>query len=221
MDFSMLWNLLLLVIDFVLHVDRYLGQIIQQVGPWTYVVLFAIIFLETGFVVTPFLPGDSLLFAAGAFAGLGYLDPWALFVALAIAASAGNTSNYWIGRFVGPKLVEWGRGRWIKQQHLDKTHSFFERYGGKTVVLARFMPIVRTFAPFVAGLGAMTYRRFAVFDVVGGVSWVGSFVALGYHFGNLEIVRRNFTFVILAIIVISVMPMVIEIIRARQQAARG
>jgi membrane-associated protein len=215
MDFGILIGWIAFLIDFVLHVDRYLGQIIQAVGGWTYVILFAIIFLETGFVVTPFLPGDSLLFAAGALAGAGYLDPVALNVLLVIAASSGNTSNYWLGRFVGPRLIAMGKGRWIKQKHLDKTHSFFERYGGKTVVLARFVPIVRTFAPFVAGLGAMTYRRFAVFDIVGGVSWVTSFIWLGYFFGNLEFVRKNFSLVIFAIIIISVMPMVIEFLRAK------
>jgi membrane-associated protein len=206
--------------DIFLHLDRHLGAVIESYGRWTYGLLAAIIFLETGVVATPFLPGDSLLFAAGAFAGLGSLDPIVLWLLLASAAIAGDTTNYWIGRAIGPRIFSrdvW----WAKREYLLRTESFYERHGGKTIILARFAPIVRTFAPFVAGIGRMPYRRFLAFSVVGGFTWVGLFVGAGYFFGNLAVVRDNFSLVILAIIVISLMPLVIEGLRARRERAGG
>lgn len=202
------------LIDFILHLDRHLGELISQYGTGTYVILALIVFAETGLVVMPLLPGDSLLFAAGAFAGLGSLDPWVLFVLLTVMAIVGDTVNYWVGSWVGPRAFS-GDIRWLKRSYLDRTHAFFERHGGKTIILARFVPIVRTFAPFVAGVGQMTYSRFLAYNVIGAVAWVGLFVWAGYFFGNLPVVRQNFTLVIGAIIVLSVLPMVIEFLRAR------
>jgi len=204
-------------IDLFVHLDRHLEQIILAYGIWTYPLLFVTIFCETGLVVTPFLPGDSLLFAAGSFAALG-LNPHLLFLLLGAAAILGDTVNYWIGAYVGPRAFS-GEVRWLKKEYLDRTHRFYERHGGKTIILARFVPIVRTFAPFVAGIGAMSYRRFIVYNVVGGVAWVGLFVYAGYWFGSQPWVRRNFTWVIVAIVVISVMPMVVEYWRARRRRA--
>jgi membrane-associated protein len=203
------------VIDLFVHLDRHLGEIIRQYGTWTYLLLFITIFCETGLVVTPFLPGDSLLFAAGSFAGIGSLNPHLLFLLLAAAAILGDTANYWIGAWVGPRAFS-GEIRFLKKEYLDRTHQFYEKYGGKTIILARFVPIVRTFAPFVAGIGAMSYGRFIVYNVAGGAAWVAMFVYGGYWFGSREIVRQNFTLVILAIIAISVMPMAIEYLRMRR-----
>ncbi len=203
------------LIDFFLHLDRHLGAIIAQYGTGTYLILFLIVFCETGLVVTPFLPGDSLLFAAGAFAGLGMLDPWVLFFLLTAAGILGDTVNYWIGRWVGPRAFTEDH-RWLRREYLDRTHAFYERHGGKTIILARFVPIIRTFAPFVAGIGTMTYGTFILYNVVGAVVWVGLFVPVGYFFGNLPAVRENFTLVILAIILLSVMPIAIEVFRARR-----
>jgi membrane-associated protein len=205
-------------IDFVLHLDRHLGELIRQYGPGTYTILSLIVFCETGLVVTPFLPGDSLLFTAGAFAGLGDLDPWILCGCLMTAVIVGDNVNYWIGRFVGPKAFTEGH-RFLRKDYLDRTHRFFERHGGRTVIIARFVPIVRTFTPFVAGVGAMRYGRFLAYSIGGGVLWVFLFIWVGYHFGNLAIVRNNFGLVIGAIILLSVMPMVFEIVRARREAA--
>jgi membrane-associated protein len=201
-------------LDFVLHLDQHLGELIGQYGPWTYGILAAIIFAETGLVVMPLLPGDSLLFAAGAFAGLGSLDPWILFGLLSAMAIIGDTVNYWVGAWIGPRAFT-GEIRWLKKSYLDKTHAFFEKHGGKTIILARFVPIVRTFAPFVAGVGRMTYSKFLLYNVVGGILWVGLFVWAGYFFGNLPIVKENFGIVIIAIIILSVLPMVVEIVKAR------
>jgi len=209
------FELLSKFVDLMLHLDRHLAELIQAYGVWTYVVLFGIVFCETGLVVTPFLPGDSLLFAAGALAGSGSLDVFALFLVLAAAAVAGDTANYWIGQYLGDHILRKHTGRWIKQEHLDRTHSFFERYGGKTIIIARFVPIVRTFAPFVAGIGAMTYGRFLMYNVVGGVLWVGLCLGAGYFFGGLQVVKNNFSLVILAIIVISLIPVGIEFLRHR------
>lgn len=200
--------------DLFLHLDKHLGDVIQDYGAWTYLILFAIIFCETGLVVTPFLPGDSLLFAAGTFAALGVLDPLWLFALLSIAAIAGDTVNYWIGAYIGPRAFS-GEIRFLKKEHLDRTHAFYEKYGGKTIIIARFVPIVRTFAPFVAGIGAMNYAKFIVYNIVGGIAWVALFVFGGYWFGNQEFVRKNFSLVVLAIIIISVMPMVVEFLRVR------
>jgi len=207
-------------IDFILHLDTHLGELIARYGTGTYALLGLIVFAETGLVVTPFLPGDSLLFAAGAFAGLGSLDPWILFFLLSGLAILGDTVNYWVGAWVGPRAFT-GEFRWLKKEHLDRTHAFFERHGGKTIILARFVPIIRTFAPFVAGVGTMHYRRFLAFNVVGGILWVGIFVWGGYFFGNLPVVRENFTLVILAIIILSVVPIGVEFLRARREARAG
>jgi membrane-associated protein len=200
--------------DLFLHLDRHLGEIIAQYGTWTYAILVLIIFCETGLVVTPFLPGDSLLFAAGSLAALGSgLDPVVLFLLLTGAAIAGDTVNYWVGAWLGKGVAE-GRYPMIRRDYLDRTHRFFERHGGKTIVLARFIPIIRTFAPFVAGVGTMTYSRFLAYNVVGGVLWVGLFVWAGYLFGNLPVVKENFSMVILAIIALSVLPIAVEALKA-------
>jgi membrane-associated protein len=196
-----------------------LNAIIQNFGIWTYLILFLIIFLETGIVVTPFLPGDSLLFAAGSFAALGSLNPIALFVILTAAAILGDTVNYWIGHFIGPRAFS-GNVRFLKKEYLDRTHGFYEKHGGKTIILARFIPIIRTFAPFVAGIGAMTYSSFFFYNVIGAVAWVGLFVFGGYFFGNLQFVKDNFTIVIMAIIVISVLPGVFEFAREKFKSAK-
>jgi membrane-associated protein len=206
------------VIDLVLHVDKYLDLIIQQYGLLTYVLLFVIVFCETGLVVTPFLPGDSLLFAVGAFAARGSLDVVVALVVLAAAAILGDTVNYWIGAVVGPKVFHKENVRFLNRKHLDRTHEFYERYGGKTIVIARFVPIVRTFAPFVAGIGKMTYGRFLSYNVFGGLLWVLLFVLGGFYFGNIGIVRRNFSLVIIAIVLISILPGVIETLRQRARS---
>jgi membrane-associated protein len=214
-------DLIALLIDFVLHVDLHLQEIIRDFGAWTYLILFAIIFCETGLVVTPFLPGDSLLFAAGSFAALGALDPWWLSALLIVAAVCGDTVNYWIGHRIGPQIFHRETRRLIRKEHLFRTQLFYQRHGGKTIVLARFVPIVRTFAPFVAGIGRMHYGRFLAYNVGGGVAWIAIFVWAGYLFGNLPFVRKRFTLVILAIILISVMPMVVEVLRHRLLARRA
>jgi membrane-associated protein len=206
-------------VDFFLHLDEHLNVVIQNYGTWTYLLLFAIIFMETGLVVTPFLPGDSLLFAAGTFAGLGSLKVALLFFLLAVAAIVGDTVNYWIGHYIGPRAFS-GNIRFLKKEYLERTHEFYERHGGKTIILARFIPIIRTFAPFVAGVGAMTYPRFFTYNVVGAILWVSIFTYGGYFFGNLPAVKENFTLVILAIILISVLPGVIEFFRERARASR-
>ena len=208
-------DLLPRIIDLFLHLDQHLGQLISQYGIWTHLILFLIIFCETGLVVTPFLPGDSLLFAAGTFAALGALDLWVLVVLLIIAAIVGDTVNYWIGAYIGPRAFR-GDIRFLRKEYLDRTHAFYEKHGGKTIIMARFVPIIRTFAPFVAGVGAMSYPKFLIYNVVGAVLWVGLFVLGGYFFGNISVVRENFTLVILAIIAISVLPIVIEALRARR-----
>jgi len=201
-------------IDFVLHLDKYLKLIIDSVGLWTYVILFGVIFIETGVVVMPFLPGDSLLFAAGTFAALGSLNPWLLFIILAIAAILGDTCNYWIGHRVGPAAFS-GKIRFLKVEHLERTHAFYEKHGGKTIFLARFIPIIRTFAPFVAGIGRMRYGYFITYNFVGGIVWTFLFIFAGYYFGNLPFVRENFSLVVIAIIVISAVPALIEAYKAR------
>ena len=204
--------------DVFLHLDKHLDKVVGQYGGSTYFILFVIIFCETGLVVTPFLPGDSLLFAAGSIAARpsASLNPLWLFALLSAAAIAGDTVNYWIGAYIGPRAFS-GEIRFLKKEYLDRTHAFYEKYGGKTIIIARFVPIVRTFAPFVAGIGAMNYGKFIVYNVVGGVAWVALFVFGGYWFGNLEFVQNNFSLVVLAIIIISVMPMVIEYIRSRRK----
>ncbi len=208
-------DLLRNVIDLFLHLDDHLSRVISQYGTWTHLILFLIVFAETGLVVTPFLPGDSLLFAAGTFAALGALDVRLVIFLLIIAAIIGDTVNYWVGAWVGPRAFS-GRVRWLRKDYLDRTHAFYEKHGGKTIILARFVPIIRTFAPFVAGVGAMNYGQFLLYNVVGAVLWVGIFVLGGFFFGNIPVVRENFTIVILAIIAISVMPIAIEALRARR-----
>jgi len=208
-------DLLPRIMDLFLHLDQHLGQLISQYGTWTHLILFLIVFCETGLVVTPFLPGDSLLFAAGTFAALGALDLWMVVLLLILAAIAGDTVNYWIGAYIGPRAFR-GDIRFLRKEYLDRTHAFYEKHGGKTIILARFVPIIRTFAPFVAGVGAMSYPRFITYNVVGAVLWVGLFVLGGYFFGNISVVRENFTLVILAIIAISVLPIVVEALRARR-----
>jgi membrane-associated protein len=205
-------------LDFFLHLDRHLSEIIGRYGTWTYGILALIVFCETGLVVTPLLPGDSLLFAAGSFAALGSLDPVLLNVLLFVAVIAGDNVNYWIGRFTGPRAFT-GESRLFRREYLERTHEFFQRHGGKTVVLARFIPIVRTFSPFVAGIGAMGYPRFLAYSLAGGAAWVSGFVWAGYYFGNLPAVRNNFSFVILGIIAVSVAPIALGMLR--QRAARG
>ncbi|HEX8091177.1 MAG TPA: DedA family protein [Blastocatellia bacterium] len=203
------------LVDLFLHLDKHLNEIIQGYGVWTYLILFLIVFCETGLVVTPFLPGDSLLFAAGTFAALGSLNVTVLFTALCVAAIVGDTVNYWIGHYFGPKVFHRENVRFLNKKHLERTHEFYEKYGGKTIIIARFIPIIRTFAPFVAGIGSMTYWRFITYNIVGGVLWVALCVFGGYFFGNLEIVKRNFSLVVLAIILISVLPIVVEFARHR------
>jgi len=204
------------LIDFILHLDTHLSQIISHYGTWTYGLLFGIIFIETGIVLMPFLPGDSLLFAAGAFAATGALNVFILWFLLTVAAILGDTVNYWLGHQFG-QLAFNGRIRFLNRKHLERTHAFFAKHGGKAVVLARFVPIVRTFAPFVAGAGAMNYSRFLTFNVSGGFIWVTLFLLVGYYFGNLPFVRDNFSLVILAVILISLIPIVVEFVQHRRQ----
>lgn len=211
---------LLSLFNFILHIDSSLGALIATYGPLTYGILFVILFCETGLVVTPFLPGDSLLFAAGTFAALGSLRLDILIVLCTAAAILGDAVNYSIGRFIGPRAFT-AHNRFLKHEHLVRTHAFFEKYGGKAIVLARFVPIVRTFAPFVAGIGGMRYRHFAIFNILGALLWVIPFVTGGYFFGNMPVVRNNFELVILAIIVLSLMPMAIEWWNHRKASRRG
>ena len=207
-------------VDLFLHLDEHLRSFTAEHGAWTYLILFLIIFCETGLVVTPFLPGDSLLFAAGAFAATGSLSVFWLIVLLIAAAILGDTANYWIGHSLGKRLLAAQRFRVIKPEHLAYTHEFYEKYGGKTIIIARFVPIVRTFAPFVAGLGKMSYGRFMSYNVIGGVAWVLICVVAGYLFGNLPFVKENFSLVVLAIIVLSVLPAVWELWKARSLSRR-
>jgi membrane-associated protein len=211
-------DLLKKFVDLFLHLDTHLSQVIAQYGTGTYLILFLIVFCETGLVVTPFLPGDSLLFAAGTFAALGQLDLWLMILLLAAAAVLGDTVNYWVGAAIGPRAFS-GELRFLKKEHLDRTRAFYEKHGGKTIILARFVPIVRTFAPFVAGVGTMSYRHFLLYNIAGAVLWVGLLVPAGYFFGNIPVVRENFTIVILAIVAISVMPVAVEALRGRRRPA--
>ncbi len=212
-------DVILQLVDFVLHVDRYLITIVAQYGAWTLALLFVVIFFETGVVVTPFLPGDSLIFAAATFAARpevgGALNPLAIFVCLSLAAILGDTANYWIGHRVGEKAYT-GEIKWIKQEYMQRTHKFFEKHGGMTIFLARFVPIIRTFTPFVAGVSQMSYGFFLRWNIIGGVTWVALFTALGYFFGNIEFVQKNFELVIFAIIAISFVPAVVEAIQIRR-----
>lgn len=204
-------------IDILLHLDKHLAGIIQQYGVWTYLILFLIIFCETGLVVTPILPGDSLLFATGAFTATGSLDLFTVLILLTVAAILGDTVNYWIGAFIGPKAFQYEKSRLFKKEYLIRTHEFYEKHGGKTIIIARFMPIIRTFAPFVAGIGKMTYAKFLLYNVAGGTLWIALFVLGGYFFGNIPFVKKNFTLVILAIILLSILPGIIEFIRHKKR----
>lgn len=205
-------------LDLILHLDKHLVELVNQYQSWTYGILFLIIFCETGLVVTPFLPGDSLLFAIGALASKGQLNVFLVFVLLSIAAIIGDTVNYWIGKIVGPRVFSSKSSRWFNRKHLDRTHEFYEKYGAKTIIIARFVPIIRTFAPFVAGIGKMSYGKFLLYNIVGGIAWIAIFTYAGFFFGEIPIVKRNFTLVIFAIIIVSVIPAVIEVVRARREA---
>jgi membrane-associated protein len=210
-------DLIHLFLDYFLHLDVHLNEVIRDYGTWTYLLLFLIIFCETGLVATPILPGDSLLFTAGALAAMdgSPLKIELLFLLLGAAAVGGDTVNYWIGHLVGPRVFTREKSLFFRKEYLDRTHRFYERYGGKTIIIARFIPIIRTFAPFVAGIGSMTYLKFISYNVIGGLVWIAAFLFGGYYFGNIPLVKKNFTFVIMAIIVISVMPPVIEYLRQR------
>ncbi|MCX7014513.1 MAG: DedA family protein [Candidatus Sumerlaeota bacterium] len=206
-------------VEFLLHLDKSLAQIIANYGAWTYLIVFVVVFCETGLVVTPFLPGDSLLFAVGVFAAKGSLHLGSAWVLLTAAAILGDAANYSIGHFLGPELHDRGRLPFIKQEYLDRTHRFYEKYGKMTIILARFVPIVRTFAPFLAGVGTMRYAEFALYNMTGAVLWVTLLVFAGCFFGTLPFVERNFSMVIMAIIVISILPLVIEYLRHRNDAS--
>lgn len=211
-------NLIAYIINFILHIDVHLGELIASYGAFVYAILFVIIFVETGFVFVPFLPGDSLLFAAGAFAALGSLNPFLVFGLLALAAVLGDTANYWIGHFFGQAIIANPKLP-LNQSHIDKTNKFFDKHGGKTILLARFVPIVRTFAPFVAGVGKMHYGKFISYNLIGGVSWVALFTFAGYFFGNVPFVKHNFSLVILLIIAISLVPMAWEFLSHKLKKA--
>jgi len=211
---------LLLVIDFFVHLDVHIGTIIEKFGMWTYLILFLTIFCETGLVVTPFLPGDSLIFVLGAFAATGRLNLTTLFVLLIVASIGGNTLNYQIGSWFGPKVFQRDY-RFLKRKYLDQTHEFFEKYGPKTIIFARFLPIVRTFAPFLAGVGKMTYLKFTIYNVAGSFAWVSLFLFGGYFFGEIPVVKRNLTLVIFGILLLSVVPTVIEVARRHLKAKKA
>lgn len=209
------------ILDLFLHLDKHLGDIILKYDTWTYLILFCILFAETGLVVTPFLPGDSLLFAAGAFAAVGKLDYPTLFLILFAGALIGDNLNYAVGKYLGPRLFRDNSSRFFNRQHLERTHHFYDKHGPKTVILARFVPIVRTFAPFVAGIGTMRYRTFLAYSIGGGLFWVTVCTAAGYFFGNLEPVKKNFSLVILVIVAISVLPMLLELRKHRMEKSRA
>ena len=204
-------------IDFFIHLDHHMAIIVQDFGVWTYLILFLIIFCETGLVATPFLPGDSLLFVVGALAAKGALNLELVLVLLCAAAVLGDTVNYWIGKLLAPKVFSNTKIRFLKKEYLDRTHQFYEKYGAKTIVFARFVPIVRTFAPFIAGVGKMSYGRFLSYNVFGGILWVGIFVFGGYFFGNIQFVKDNFSWVIIGIIAASIIPIIIEFYRHKKK----
>lgn len=209
-------ELLTSFIDIILHLDKHLEILVQQYGTWIYVILFAIIFSETGLVVFPFLPGDSLLFVAGALAAVGGMDITALSITLCVAAILGNMVNYQVGRYLGPKVFHWPNSRFFNRSALEKTHAFYELHGGKTLIISRFLPLFRTFAPFVAGIGSMDYRKFFLFNLVGGIGWVVSLTLLGYFFGNLPWIKQNLSAVIVGIIILSLLPLIIAYLRERK-----
>ena len=215
-----LMDVIMLLIDFVLHIDRHLRALCTDYGTWVYVILFVIVFCETGLVVTPFLPGDSLLFAVGSMAAIGALDLVGVMLILIVAAILGDTVNYSAGHYVGPKVFHEEHGRFLNKEYLLRTHRFYERHGGKTIVIARFLPIIRTFAPFVAGIGSMSYPRFLFFNVFGGILWVLLFVLSGYWFGNMPVVQKNFSLVIIALVLIPAIPSVVEVVRIQMARRR-
>ena len=209
------------IVDIFLHLDKHLTEVVAQYGIWTYSILFLIVFCETGLVVTPFLPGDSLLFAAGAIAAKGGLDVWTVAILLFMAGVLGDGVNYHIGKYIGPKVFTEKNPRFLKREYLERTQRFYEKYGGKTIIIARFVPIIRTFAPFLAGIGKMNYAYFLTYNLIGAALWVGLFVFGGYMFSELPFVKDNFTIVILAIIAISLLPPIIEVIKARREGKRS
>ena len=206
-----------MLLDLVLHLDAHLLSLIQQYGDWIYAILFIIIFAETGLVVAPFLPGDSLLFVTGALCGMGSMELHILLPLLMLAAFSGDNTNYWIGRLIGMKLFKHSGSRFFKREYLDKTHSFYEKHGGKTILFARFLPIIRTFAPFVAGVGLMNYRIFLTFSALGSFFWISFFVALGYFFGNIPVIKNNLTLLVICIVIVSFLPAIREFVRHRRQ----
>ncbi len=212
-------DFLLHVMDLLLHLDKHLAALLAQYGSWVYAILFLIIFVETGLVVMPFLPGDSLLFVAGALWAVSGMNVHSLVLVLVVAAILGDSVNYAVGNYLGPKVFHWEDSRWFNRKALDRTHAFYEKHGGKTIVIARFLPFLRTFAPFVAGIGSMTYARFAAYNVFGALLWVGSLVYAGFYFGNLPIIRNNLTLVILVIIGLSLVPLVIAFVREKMRKA--
>ncbi|MBX9812515.1 MAG: DedA family protein [Burkholderiales bacterium] len=214
-------ELLAAFFDIVLHLDRHLQWLVANYGVWIYLILFLIIFCETGLVVTPFLPGDSLLFVAGTVAAGGGMDVHLLAALLIVAAALGDTVNYWVGNYLGPRVFHYENSVWLNRKHLDRAHAFYERHGGKTVVIARFVPIIRTYAPFVAGIGSMTYRHFLAYNIGGAVLWVVSLLYAGYYFGNIPVIKQNLTLVIIGIIVLSIMPGVVEYLRYLRSRARS
>ena len=212
-------DLLTAFIDIVMHLDAHLLALTQQYGVWVYAILFLIIYCETGLVITPFLPGDSLLFVAGALCGMDALQLELLIPLLILAAFSGDNTNYWIGRLLGMRLLNRANAKLIKREHLDKTHAFYEKHGGKTIIFARFLPIIRTFAPFVAGIGLMRYRLFVSFSALGSVAWISSLTVAGFLFGNIPVVKNNLTLIIVGIIVVTLLPALLEFIRHRKPAA--
>lgn len=207
------------MLDLILHLDTHLLALVHDYGVWIYAILFAIIFAETGLVVAPFLPGDSLLFVTGALCGMGSLELQVLLPLLLLAAFGGDNTNYWIGRLLGLRLLTHASPRFIKHEHLEKTHLFFDKHGGKTIIFARFLPIIRTFAPFVAGIGTMTYRSFVMFSALGSLAWIGSLTLAGYFFGNIPVIKNNLTLMIVGIIFVSFIPAILEFLRHRRQAS--
>ena len=199
------------LLDILFHLREHIGDLISQYGPHIYTIFFLVIFSETGLVLTPFLPGDSLLFTAGAFAALGQLNVWFMFVILSVAAILGDTVNYWIGHYLGPRVFKWQKSRFFNPDHIKRTHTFYEKYGAKTIILARFVPIIRTFAPFVAGIGAMTYGTFFLYNVIGGLAWVAVCLFAGFWFGNIPWVARHFEVVVVGIILVSLLPLLYEL----------
>ena len=208
-----------IILDFFIHLDRYLKYFIDSFGVGTYIILFFIIFLETGFVITPFLPGDSILFAVGTFSAIGLLKIFPIYLLMLFAAILGDTVNYWVGHSVGSKIFE-KESRFIKKKYLDRTKLFYEKHGGKAIILARFIPIIRTFAPFIAGIGVMKYSKFLIYNVIGGFLWVSLFIFLGYFFGNIPIVKENFEITILIIVIISLFPIIIEFIKSKYGSSK-